>query len=139
MGAHEKEVAPSTVIGADIKVTGNIEASADLMVEGKVEGDVRCRSLILGESGMINGNIFSERARISGSLEGSIETGDLAIEATGMIKGEATYARLKVAPGGTVDGNMKCKKANEQKLQLVQPEAAPAAMGPMPAKKIVIG
>jgi cytoskeletal protein CcmA (bactofilin family) len=37
---------PASMIGADIVVTGNIEASVDLKVEGRVVGDVRCTTLV---------------------------------------------------------------------------------------------
>lgn len=126
-----REANPSTVIGSDIKIIGSIEASADLMIEGSVEADIRCRTLILGEMGTIKGKVFSERARVSGNIDGSIETQDLSIEATGIVTGETTYTRLKIATGGIIEGNMKCKREPEQKLKLVEPEPA----GP---KKIVI-
>ena len=125
------EATPSTVIGADIKIIGRIEASADLMIEGFIQGDVRCRNLILGELGLIKGKVFSDRVRISGTIDGAIRTGDLAIEATANLKGQATYTRLKIATGATVDGTMKCRREPEKKLKLVETPA------PEP-KKIVI-
>lgn len=119
--SDQTEPNPSTVIGSDIKIVGSIEASADLMIEGNVEGDVRCRNLILGEHGTIKGKIFSERARVAGNIDGSIETGDLAIEASGVLSGEATYSRVKIATGGIIEGNLKCKREPEKKLKLVEP------------------
>lgn len=128
---EQPEAAPSTVIGADIKIIGRIEASADLMVEGYIQGDVRCRNLIIGELGSIKGKIFSDRARVGGVVDGSIRTGDLAIEATAVMKGQATYARLKIATGAMVEGTLKCRREPEKKLKLVETPA------PAP-KKIVI-
>ena len=58
-----------SVIGADIVVTGNIEASVDLHIEGKVIGDVRCATLILGESSTVNGRIYANRVKVSGHVE----------------------------------------------------------------------
>ena len=121
---EEGESNPSSLIGTNITVTGNIEASVDLMIEGQVNGDVRCSTLILGENSTIKGNIFAERTRVSGTVEGSIETRDLAIESTGHVQGDVIYARLKVATGGVVDGSMKCKRETEQMLKLVEPEPA---------------
>lgn len=114
---------PSSVIGSDITITGNIEATVDLLIEGKVNGDVRCQTLLLGEESVIKGNIYAERVRVSGSVEGAIESRDLAIEAAGSVVGDVTYARLKVAIGGVMEGSMKCKREPEQKLKLVEPEA----------------
>ena len=63
---------------------------------------------MVGEKGCVRGEIRTERLRLSGMVEGTIETNDLAIEATAHVKGEVSYARLRVASGGTVQGNMVC-------------------------------
>ena len=120
------ERAPSSVIGSDITVTGNIEATVDLLIEGKVNGDVRCQTLLLGENSSIVGNVYAERVRVSGSVEGSIEAQDLAVESTGSVSGDVTYTRLKVATGGSVEGNVKCKREAGKKLKLVEPDAEAA-------------
>ncbi len=120
-----------SMIGADIVITGNIEAQVDLHIEGKVHGDVRCATLILGEDSAVHGKIYAERVRVSGSVEGAIETKDLAIEATARVTGDVTYERLRVANGGIVEGSMKRRAeeaANETgKLKLVEPHVEPKA------------
>ena len=122
-----------SVIGADITITGNIEASVDLHIEGRVVGDVRCATLILGESSKISGGIQATRVRVSGTVEGAIETRDLAIEATARVTGEITYGRLRVASGAVIEGTMKCnppaEASDEAKLKIVpaKAEAKPAA------------
>lgn len=104
------ELAPEedqiSVIGADILVTGNIEAEVDLHIEGRVQGDVRCATLILGSRSTIVGSIYSQRVRVSGTVEGSIETVDLAIESGARVTGDVTYSRLRIANGGIVAGKM---------------------------------
>jgi cytoskeletal protein CcmA (bactofilin family) len=117
--AQQTEDNPTTVIGPDIKIVGNLEASGDLKIEGNVEGDVWCRRLIVGEGGTISGRVFSEQARISGQINGSIEAEGLAIEATGAVTGEATYGRLKVTTGGVIDGKIKRKREGEKKPKQV--------------------
>jgi cytoskeletal protein CcmA (bactofilin family) len=119
------DTAQMSVIGADITITGNIEASVDLHIEGKIVGDVRCATLILGESSVVEGHIHAERVRVSGAVNGSIDTRDLAIEATAKVAGEISYDRLRVANGGTLEGNVRRKPAEESaetgKLKLVEP------------------
>ncbi len=41
---NRSEVKQMSVIGADITITGNIEASVDLHIEGRVKGDVVARA-----------------------------------------------------------------------------------------------
>lgn len=114
-----------SVIGADIVVTGNIEASVDLNVEGKVIGDVRCATLILGESSSVNGHIYAARVKVSGTVDGALETRDLAVEANARVTGDITYERLRVANGGVVEGNLTCRisaanAVDKSKLKLVE-------------------
>jgi cytoskeletal protein CcmA (bactofilin family) len=119
-----------SVIGADIVVTGNIEASVDLHIEGKVIGDVRCATLILGESSSVNGRIYADRVKVSGTVDGALETKDLAIEASACVTGDISYERLRVANGGVIAGNVKRKVAEESadeagRLKLVGPVPSP--------------
>ena len=112
-----------SVIGADIVVTGNIEATVDLHIEGRVDGDVRCATLFLGDASTIKGSVAADRVRIAGTVTGSVETKDLAIESTARVMGDVTYERLRVASGGVIEGNMKCKTDGDLKFKLVEAEA----------------
>jgi cytoskeletal protein CcmA (bactofilin family) len=118
-----------SIIGAGITVTGNIEASVDLHLLGKVNGDVRCATLILGEQSVIRGSVYAERVRASGTIEGSVETKDLAVEASARLIGDVTYSRIRIANGGIVDGRMSHRPVEEEnegsKLRLVEPAALP--------------
>ena len=131
-----------SVIGADITITGNIEASVDLHIEGRVNGDVRCATLILGENSAVNGSIYADRVRVSGSVDGAIETKDLAIEATARVTGDITYDRLRVANGGVVEGQMRRKAVEEpavdSKLKLVEPKKDTKAPADTQAEVVVI-
>lgn len=128
---EKTEKNPVSVIGADIVITGNIESSLDqhpidLHIEGRVNGDVRCATLILGEGSMIKGSVYADRVRVSGTIEGAVETKDLAIEATARVNGDVAYERLRVANGGILQGNIKCKaveghEGSSNKLKLVEP------------------
>lgn len=112
---------PMSVIGADIVITGDIEASVDLHIEGQVTGDVRCATLILGENSTVNGRIQAERVRVGGRVDGAVETRDLAIEAGARVTGDLVYERLRVASGGVIEGTMKRVAADDgANLKLVQ-------------------
>lgn len=101
-----------SVIGADIVITGNIEG-ADLHIEGKVIGDVRCATLILGGSSTVNGRIYAARVKVSGTVEGAIETKDLAVEASARVIGDISYERLRVVNGAAVEGNVTRRNPEE--------------------------
>jgi cytoskeletal protein CcmA (bactofilin family) len=124
-----------SVIGADILITGNIEAEVDLHIEGRVLGDVRCATLILGEQSSVTGSIYARRVRVSGEVEGSIETVDLAIEAGANVRGDVSYSRLRIANGGVIAGKMEHVPLDEDEaMEEARPKAQPKPKAEKPAK-----
>lgn len=93
-----------SVIGADIVIRGNITATADLHVDGTVEGDIACAALVQGESSRVEGAIEAETARLSGHVKGSITVRELVILRTARIEGDVHYDTLTIEQGAQVEG-----------------------------------
>ena len=53
-----------SVLGADVTITGNISASTELHIDGTVEGDIDCASLVQGDGSQITGEVKAETARL---------------------------------------------------------------------------
>lgn len=100
-----------SIIASDVEIVGNLIARVDLHIDGKVQGDVTCGSLVQGEGSVISGKVIAASARLSGQVEGSIEAGELVIEASARISGDVTYENLTIAPGGQVEGKFKHKSS----------------------------
>jgi cytoskeletal protein CcmA (bactofilin family) len=100
-----------SMIASDVEITGNLSARVDLHIDGKVQGDVSCGSLVQGESSVISGKVIAETARLSGRVDGSIEATELVIEASARISGDVIYENLTIAPGGQVEGKFKHKSS----------------------------
>jgi cytoskeletal protein CcmA (bactofilin family) len=96
-----------SVIASDVEIVGNLSAKVDLHIDGKVQGDVTCGSLVQGEGSVINGKVVAENARLSGKVDGSIEVTELVIEASARITGDVIYQNLTIAPGGRIEGKFK--------------------------------
>lgn len=102
-----------SVFGADIRIKGDVHASADLHIDGKVEGDVSCTSLVQGESGEIVGAVKAESARLSGSVRGTITVRDLVVLKTARIQGDVHYDSLTIEQGAQVDGRFAPRAVGE--------------------------
>ncbi len=113
-----------SVIGADVSIKGDIEASADLHVDGKVEGDITCASLVQGEQSRIEGVIAAESARLSGAVKGTISVRQLVVLKTARIEGDVHYESLTIEQGAHVDGRFAPDAARAK--------AAPPAEKPRP-------
>jgi len=93
-----------SVFGADVTIKGDVTASADLHVDGRVEGDIHCASLVQGESSTIEGSIEAEVARLAGRVTGSIHARELVILRSARVDGDVHYDSLTIEQGAQVDG-----------------------------------
>lgn len=103
-------------------ITGDIEASVDLHIDGKVTGDIRCAALVLGPDARITGNIVARSARIAGQIDGSITADELIVEAGARITGDVSYETISIQPGGQVAGQFTHKGSGASGLKLVSGE-----------------
>ncbi len=102
-----------SVFGGDIRIKGDVHASADLHIDGHVEGDVTCTSLVQGESGEIVGAVRAESARLSGSVKGTITVRDLVVLKTARIHGDVHYDSLTIEQGAQVEGRFAPRAVGE--------------------------
>ncbi|NVD44421.1 polymer-forming cytoskeletal protein [Altererythrobacter sp. HHU K3-1] len=103
-----------SVIGSDITVTGDIDASADLHIDGKVEGDIACCALVQGETSVVTGSVTAETARLAGTVKGSISARELVVLKSARIHGDVQYDALTIEQGAEVDGRFAPKAAKDK-------------------------
>src|SRR3954471_17670261 len=63
--------APS-IISSELVVRGTLISAGDVQIEGKVDGDIRAASLVVGDKAVIVGDLYAEESVIRGRVEGSI-------------------------------------------------------------------
>lgn len=96
-----------SMLSPDIVVNGNIDASADLHIDGRVEGDVACATLVQGAESHIVGAVRADAARIAGTIEGGVHVRELTIESGAVISGDVEYQSISVETGARLDGRLK--------------------------------
>ena len=116
-----------SVLGADVAIKGNVEASADLHVDGVVEGDIACTSLVQGESSRVEGTITADSARLSGTIKGTINVRELVILKTARIDGDVHYATLTIEQDANVNGRFAPDAAKGAKAAAPAVSSAPIA------------
>ncbi|MCX7864380.1 MAG: polymer-forming cytoskeletal protein [Novosphingobium sp.] len=95
-----------SILGADTVIRGDICATADLHIDGKVEGDITCATLVQGEASEILGGVRAESARLAGRVEGSVSARELVILKTARLHGDIRYDSLMIEQGAIVDGHL---------------------------------
>jgi cytoskeletal protein CcmA (bactofilin family) len=97
-GIVQKE---KTSISNLIFIVGNIKAEEDLIINGKVKGNIEIKnhSFFLGPSGRLQGKIHGLNVRIRGQMKGEIK-------ATG---------RVEITREAKFSGKIKCKSVSVEK------------------------
>ncbi len=138
-GAGGKESRASSLISADMKVVGNLQSAGDIQIAGTVEGDIKSRTLTVGESANIDGSMHAESVHIFGSVSGQVKAPTVRIAKTAKVAGDITYQTLAIEEGAFLEGPCRhfdsAKAGAEAKVAEIkrgQPEAAKAA--PMPGR-----
>ena len=106
-----------SVIGPDVEIKGDLKAQADLHIDGKVDGDISCATLVQGEASEITGMVEAASARIAGRIRGSISAETLVIQKSARIEGDVTYEAVTIEHGARVDGKL-AHRAQELVLTL---------------------
>lgn len=118
---HARGKGALSFIGAEVVITGNVNAAGDLHLDGTIEGDLSCQSLTQGATGKVKGNITAEKATLAGHVDGTIAARDLVLERTSQISGDLSYENVSIETGARVDGRVSHRmSADNNTLKLVE-------------------
>ncbi len=108
-----KNLALNTLVNGT-EVEGNIKTESDIRIDGTLVGNLSCGAkVIIGPSGIIEGDVTCQSAVIEGSFEGLLEVaGNLTLKETAVINGEAAYDKLVVHQGAVINATIRRKGAN---------------------------
>jgi cytoskeletal protein CcmA (bactofilin family) len=93
-----------TVIGNGLKIVGNVTAEGLVEVNGQIEGDVHCTSLIVSPKAQIVGSITAERVVVNGRVEGPIQGGEVVLKSQAHVVGDIRHQSLTIEKGAYFDG-----------------------------------
>lgn len=93
----------SSVIGTEMQINGNIKCNGNLILKGKVKGNIECENMSISSEGNLKGNIRAFECIIGGNFEGDVFADSLAIESAANIKGNMHYNNLRAQPGAKLE------------------------------------
>lgn len=96
-----------TLISKGCVVHGRIESDVFVRIDGHIKGDLIIgEGLIIGEKGIIEGNIKAREIVVFGTVNGSVTADSVDIKSSGNILGELHTNSLQVESGATYIGNV---------------------------------
>ena len=96
-----------SIISDDLTIKGNLSSEGEIQVDGKVDGDVKCKALIIGTKGLVSGQVHAKTVRIHGAMKGIVKANSVFLAATARMTGDIEHDSLAIEPGAFVDGHCK--------------------------------
>ena len=126
-----------SIISADLRVVGDLHCSGELQVKGNVEGDIRSRSVTIGEGAHVQGSVMADQVHVAGSIQGQVEAPAVTVARSARVMGDIIHQTLAVEAGAFLDGH--CRHLDSKAAGGVQPLKAAKTEAPVPEKKAATG
>ncbi len=136
MKATQQMNTTPSIIGSDVKITGNITTSGELQLDGSVEGDLKCGSMTMGESGVVTGSIEADKVIIRGKVKGEVRARSVRLENSAIIEGDIVHESMSVEAGAKLTGRFTHTNNPVQKNPAAAPSATPVQSAPKTATVI---
>lgn len=94
-----------SIISGDLVITGDLSSAGEIQIDGRVDGDIHCASLIIGISGSVTGEVKAEKLRLHGSVNGHVTAKSVFLASTARIMGDIDHESLAVEPGAYMEGH----------------------------------
>ena len=102
---------PPSIISADLKVIGELYSDGEIQVDGTINGDIRTKTLLVGETASITGEIVAQSVFVHGSINGQIKARDVNLAKTAHVVGDIRHENLSIETGAFLEGQ--CKRIVE--------------------------
>jgi cytoskeletal protein CcmA (bactofilin family) len=93
-----------TIIAEGLRIRGSIWSEGLVEVNGHIEGDVHCTSLLITPKASINGGVEGERVIVNGRVEGSIGGNEVVLKKHAHVLGDIHHQRLSIERGAHFEG-----------------------------------
>jgi len=102
----EEGLYDTTIIGKDFKFNGNIDSMKNIRLDGQIDGIINCQGkIIIGKTGNLKGEIFSQDAEIYGFVQGKMKiVNTLELKKGSEVRGEVYVKNLISEQGAKLNG-----------------------------------
>ena len=133
---NENNKAPKTVeqnvnsvsrIAQGAVLKGDLTASTDIRVDGRVDGMLRSEGrVVAGEAARLSGKLFCANADIWGTMDGDVYVRDLlSLKGSSVVNGDLFVSKIQVELGAQINGSIRMI-SEEEYDRLAAVAAAPA-------------
>ena len=117
----------ASVISKALKITGQLESTEDIQIDGEIDGDVRGVGVKIGQHAKVKGTVYGDEVELAGAIEGKIEAKKVILTGTARMTGDVVHQDIKIESGAYVSGNLKPESAKSDAKPALKPVASSGA------------
>jgi cytoskeletal protein CcmA (bactofilin family) len=88
---------------------GDLESEGDILVKGKVLGNIKCKTLIVDTDALVEGGIEAEEVIIRGHSKGTIKANRVRLEKTAAVDSDICHQTFAAEEGARIKGALRFK------------------------------
>jgi cytoskeletal protein CcmA (bactofilin family) len=122
----------ASVISKALKITGELESTEDIQIDGQIEGDVHGVGVKIGQNAKVKGTVYGDEVELAGTIEGKIESKKVILAGTARMTGDIWHQDIKIESGAYINGSLKPELGkSDAKPAAKQATATATAVSPM--------
>ena len=96
--------ASNSIIDEWLTMRGDLESEGDILVKGKIHGNIRCKLLVIDTNAMVEGGMIAEEVVVRGSISGEVRANRVRLEDSAIVDSEIFHRSFSVAEGAQIKG-----------------------------------
>lgn len=96
-----------SIINEWLKMKGDLESEGDILVKGKVYGNIKCNLLIIDVDALVEGGIIADEVVIRGKSKGVISANKVRLEKTASVDSEICHNTFSAEEGAKIKGALR--------------------------------
>jgi cytoskeletal protein CcmA (bactofilin family) len=113
MFGKKKQPPVRSLIDRGTQIRGDLTFTDGMRVDGSVVGNIRANEdstslIVIGESAVVEGDVYSDHVIINGKIIGSVHAFELLeLQPKAQIEGDVSYKALEMHQGAVITGQLK--------------------------------
>jgi cytoskeletal protein CcmA (bactofilin family) len=118
----------ASVISKALKITGELESTEDIQIDGQIDGDVRGVGVKIGQNAKVKGTVYGDEVELAGTVEGRIESKKVILAGTARMTGDVWHQDIKIESGAYISGSLKPEMGKTDGKPIPKTPAASASV-----------
>ena len=117
-------------INSRVTIVGTVEFDGPIQIDGTIQGDVKCASVMIAKSGSVEGTIVASTVTVAGGVNGAIYADKLVLKTDCDVEGEIYHREFVLEQGSNFEGK---SRPHDKPLELAtrQPALHSTAIRPL--------